>query len=88
MRIFPGVCGGCDFQAIELSGPLAAKADIIRDCLLRIGKIEVGRIEVIASPQEFGYRSRAKWHLDRIEQAVGYFKRDSHDVRIPINVRS
>ncbi len=75
-----GVCGGCDFQQLNYQAQLAAKADIIRDCLHRIGKIEAGPIEVIASPQEFGYRSRAKWHLDRIEQAVGYFKRDSHDV--------
>jgi len=75
-----GVCGGCDFQQIAYPGQLQAKSDIIRDCLHRIGKIDIESIDVIASPQEFGYRSRAKWHLDRIEQAVGYFRRDSHDV--------
>ncbi len=75
-----GVCGGCDFQQMNYQSQIAAKADIIRDCLHRIGKVDVENIEVIASPAEFGYRSRAKWHLDRIEQAVGYYKRDSHDV--------
>lgn len=75
-----GKCGGCDFQQMTYADQLAAKSGIIRDCLHRIGKIEVDDVEIIASPQQFGYRSRAKWHLDRIEQTVGYYRRDSHDV--------
>ena len=65
---------------MEYASQLAAKVGIIRDCLHRIGKIEVDDVEIVGSPQEFGYRSRAKWHLDRIEQTIGYFRRDSHDV--------
>ena len=75
-----GTCGGCDFQQMEYASQLAAKVGIIRDCLHRIGKIEVDDVEIVGSTQEFGYRSRAKWHLDRIEQTIGYFRRDSHDV--------
>ncbi|MEO7659831.1 MAG: class I SAM-dependent RNA methyltransferase [Pyrinomonadaceae bacterium] len=75
-----GSCGGCDFQQLDYPAQLEAKADIIRDCLHRIGKIEVDKIDMIISPQEFGYRSRAKWHLDPIEQTFGYFRRDSHEV--------
>lgn len=75
-----GICGGCDFQQLNYRAQLSAKADIIRDCLHRIGKIDIDEVAVIGSPQEFGYRSRAKWHLDRMERAIGYFKRDSHDV--------
>jgi 23S rRNA (uracil1939-C5)-methyltransferase len=76
-----GTCGGCDFQQMQYAAQLDAKVGIIRDCLHRIGKIEhEGEIAMIASHNEFGYRSRARWHLDREKRAVGYFRRDSHDV--------
>lgn len=76
-----GKCGGCDFQQISYDGQVAAKVGIVRDCLHRIGKIEYeGEIPIITSPQEFGYRSRARWHLDRTARKFGYFRRDSHEV--------
>lgn len=76
-----GVCGGCDFQQMNYTAQLAAKSAIIRDCLHRIGKIEFeGDIAVAHGEREFGYRSRARWHVDRIESAIGYYKRDSHEV--------
>lgn len=76
-----GVCGGCDFQHLNYQAQLDAKVNIIRDCLTRIGKIEFDReIPIIASPQEFEYRSRARWHLDTERQAFGYKRRDSNDV--------
>lgn len=86
MRIVPpcpyfGKCGGCDFQQMSYAAQLEAKVGIIRDCLHRIGKIEFDcEIPIIASPQELNYRSRARWHIDRDEKAIGYFARDSHDV--------
>ena len=76
-----GICGGCDFQQMKYPAQLEAKVGIIRDCLHRIGKIEFdGKIPIIGSPNEFGYRSRARWHLDRDKRTIGYFRRDSHDV--------
>src|ERR1044071_5949428 len=36
-----GRCGGCDFQQLSYEAQLEAKAEIIRDCLHRIGKIEL-----------------------------------------------
>ncbi|MFM9903252.1 MAG: class I SAM-dependent RNA methyltransferase [Pyrinomonadaceae bacterium] len=76
-----GVCGGCDFQQMDYTAQLEAKAGIVRDCLHRIGKIEYeGDIPVIPSPNQFGYRSRARWHLDPQKQTLGYFQRDSHEV--------
>src|SRR5512138_3468798 len=35
-----GRCGGCDFQQMNYETQLAAKADIISDCLHRIAGIE------------------------------------------------
>jgi tRNA/tmRNA/rRNA uracil-C5-methylase (TrmA/RlmC/RlmD family) len=75
-----GSCGGCDFQQMNYGAQLSAKVCIIRDCLHRIGKIEHEAIDVIASPLEFGYRTRAQWHADVNEHTIGYFRRLSHDV--------
>ncbi|MBP6004330.1 MAG: class I SAM-dependent RNA methyltransferase [Pyrinomonadaceae bacterium] len=76
-----GTCGGCDFQQLDYRTQLSSKVAIIGDCIERIGKIRFEReIDIIPSPDEFGYRSRAKWHLDRETKAIGYFKRDSHEV--------
>ncbi|HVF46609.1 MAG TPA: hypothetical protein VNA17_03490, partial [Pyrinomonadaceae bacterium] len=86
LRIAPpcpyfGRCGGCDFQQLAYEAQLEAKIDIIRDCLHRIGRIEYEReIKIIPSPNEFGYRSRARWHLDCYKRAIGYMARDSHSV--------
>lgn len=76
-----GICGGCDMQQIDYAAQLDAKASIIRDCLQRIGKIDyTGEISMIASPQQFEYRSRARWHVDREKKAIGYFRPGSHDI--------
>ena len=77
-----GVCGGCDLQQLDYRTQLEAKRAIVRDCLVRIGKIDVGDddISIIGSPQEFAYRSRARWHLDRPNQRIGYMRRESNEV--------
>ncbi|MFN2502502.1 MAG: class I SAM-dependent RNA methyltransferase, partial [Pyrinomonadaceae bacterium] len=76
-----GVCGGCDFQQLDYKAQLAAKTGIIRDCLHRIGKIDLDDdIPMIGSPKDFSYRSRARWHLDRDTKTLGYYRRDSHEV--------
>jgi 23S rRNA (uracil1939-C5)-methyltransferase len=75
-----GTCGGCDFQQLNYEAQLAAKLGIISDCLRRIAKIDYdGEIPIIPSPP-LSYRSRARWHADGDTLALGYFKRDSHDV--------
>jgi len=80
-----GTCGGCNFQQMSYAAQLEAKAGLVRDCLQRIGKITYeADIPVIPSPQEFGYRSRARWQIDRDAKAVGYYARNSHEV-IDIN---
>lgn len=76
-----GRCGGCDMQHLEYKAQLDAKIGIIRDCLERIGKISFGgAIEMVPCPQTFEYRSRARWHIDRENQRLGFYARESHDV--------
>ena len=76
-----GRCGGCDFQQMSYDEQLRAKVGIVRDCLVRIGRLDYEReIEIVASPKPFGYRSRAQWHVETRGGRIGYFRRHSHDV--------
>lgn len=75
-----GRCGGCDFQQLAYEHQLAAKAEIIRDCLHRIARIEVPEIVVTPSPRDWRYRMRAMWQIDQDEQTVGYYERGSRRV--------
>lgn len=76
-----GRCGGCDFQQLTYEKQLAAKADIIRDCLHRIARLEdVPEIVVTPSPRDWRYRMRAMWQIDRDEQTIGYYERGSRRV--------
>jgi 23S rRNA (uracil1939-C5)-methyltransferase len=78
---YVGRCGGCDFQQMNYAAQLDSKIEIIRDNMQRIGKIEYENdIEIIPSPQEFGYRLRAQWHLDTNRREIGYYARDSRDL--------
>lgn len=76
-----GRCGGCDFQQLTYETQLAAKAEIIRDCLHRIARLEnVPEIVVTPSPNDWRYRMRATWQIDRELQRVGYYERGSRRV--------
>jgi 23S rRNA (uracil1939-C5)-methyltransferase len=86
MRVEPpcpyfGRCGGCDFQQLTYEAQLAAKAEMIRDCLHRIARFEnVPEILVTPSPNTWRYRMRATWQIDREEQMIGYYERGSRRV--------
>jgi 23S rRNA (uracil1939-C5)-methyltransferase len=75
-----GRCGGCDFQQLTYEAQLKAKAEIIRDCLHRIARLEVPQVTVVPSPTPWHYRARATWQLDADQQAMGYYERGSRRV--------
>lgn len=76
-----GRCGGCDFQQLTYEAQLAAKAEIIRDCLHRITRLEnIPEIVVTPSPNSWRYRMRAMWQIDQEQQTVGYYERGSRRV--------
>ena len=76
-----GRCGGCDFQQLAYENQLAAKAEIIRDCLHRIARLEVvPEIVVTPSPRDWRYRMRAMWQIDQGEGTIGYYERGSRRV--------
>jgi 23S rRNA (uracil1939-C5)-methyltransferase len=76
-----GRCGGCDFQQLTYEAQLAAKAEMIRDCLHRIARLDnVPDVVVTPSPNEWRYRMRATWQIDREQRTVGYYERGSRRV--------
>jgi 23S rRNA (uracil1939-C5)-methyltransferase len=57
-------CGGCHYQNLSYGNQLKAKADILRDQLKRIGKIENPPVKpMIASDHEWHYRNHLQFHL-------------------------
>jgi len=89
-RIQPGcphfrVCGGCDYQHIEIAEQVRLKKEILRETLSRLGGIEwTGEIqEHTAEP--YGYRNRAQWAFrDAMPRAFGYFLPESGHI-LPID---
>lgn len=77
-----GRCGGCDFQQLDYEAQLTAKVEIIRDCLRRVARVEPpAEIPITPSPEQWRYRSRARWQHDPVRKHLGYFERGSHRVR-------
>lgn len=75
-----GRCGGCDFQQLTYEAQLQTKVEMIRDCLHRIAKLEVGDIPITPSVNEWHYRSRATWQLDSAARLLGYFERGTNRI--------
>lgn len=72
-----GECGGCAWQHVAYPAQLEAKRAIVADALVRIGGIEVGAIEMVASPKPYAYRGRAR--LLAQGGRVGFRRRRSHE---------
>ncbi len=89
-RIDPGCryfeqCGGCHYQHIPYERQLAFKAQILRETLQRVGKIELKcEIQLHPSPP-WNYRNRTRLQV-RTDPAfaLGYYRFASHDF-LPIS---
>jgi tRNA/tmRNA/rRNA uracil-C5-methylase (TrmA/RlmC/RlmD family) len=76
-----GPCGGCDFQHLTYETQLAAKVDIVRDCLRRIAGIEPpDELPIVPSPRQWGYRARAEWQYDGAVRLIGSYERGTHRI--------
>ncbi len=76
-----GRCGGCDFQHLSYDAQLRAKTGIVRDCLRRIGGIDLASDPaIVPSPLPLAYRTRAEWHTEAATRRVGYLARLSATV--------
>ena len=67
-----GACGGCHYQHTSYEQQLEIKAEILRETLRRIAKVEPPEVQAHASPP-WGYRNRTRLGvLSRPEFAFGY----------------
>jgi len=75
-----GVCGGCHYQHLSYQAQLQVKTDILRDQLMRIGKIQDPPVQpMVASPQEWNYRNHVQFHLSPTGK-LGYIQANSQDM--------
>jgi 23S rRNA (uracil1939-C5)-methyltransferase len=67
-----GICGGCHYQHLPYEEQLKAKTEILRDQLIRIGKIENPLVQpMVPSPSPWNYRNHVQFHLTD-EGKLGY----------------
>ena len=76
-----GRCGGCHYQHIGYHDQLAFKAEILKETLRRVAKVDLPiEIETHASPP-LNYRNRTRFHLRSLpEFAIGYFRHGSREL--------
>ena len=58
-----GICGGCDYQHIPYEPQLQYKAQILRETLRRLGRIEWPGEIAVHSSHPWNYRNRAQWKV-------------------------
>lgn len=58
-----GECGGCQFQHLDYATQVAAKADFVRDALVRTGGFDWPQPVVVHHAEPWGYRVRTQLKL-------------------------
>ncbi|MCX6026502.1 MAG: class I SAM-dependent RNA methyltransferase [Chloroflexi bacterium] len=75
-----GECGGCHLQHMHYAAQLAAKSDVLREQLRRLGGVEAPPLqEAIASPAEWNYRNHVQFSL-AADGRLGYMRQGSRHV--------
>lgn len=77
---FYNKCGGCDWLHIDYDYQRNSKREIFVEQLRRVGKVEdIPEIKTI-SADEFGYRIRAQFKVNKKNMEIGFFKKESNDI--------
>lgn len=75
-----GECGGCHYQHMPYESQLAAKTEILREQLKRIGGLDDPPIQPgIPSPQPYYYRNHVEFHLTS-QGRLGFYKAGTNEV--------
>lgn len=75
-----GECGGCHYQHMPYAAQLAAKAEVLREQLQRLGGLDAPPIAApLASPAEWDYRNHIQFSLTR-DGRLGYMRPASRSV--------
>jgi len=76
-----GKCGGCSWQHVGYEQQLLAKQQVLADALWRGARVDgVCVSDTIASPAQYGYRSRVQFKLHSTSGGlrIGFFHGNSH----------
>lgn len=75
-----GMCGGCHYQYMPYKSQLTLKAEILRDQLTRIGRIDDPPVQLtVKSPKPIHYRNHVQFQLTK-DGKLGYHKLRSKEV--------
>ena len=74
---FYGICGGCQLQHVDYNFQLTLKAEILKDLIKRIAKIEIDTVPV-RSLRQFNYRYRAQFKVG--SSGIGFYKEGTREL--------
>ena len=76
-----GACGGCHYQHTDYEQQLAIKADILKENLRRLAKVELAGILHVHPSPPWNYRNRTRLRVQTLPAfAVGFYKFNSHEL--------
>ncbi|MFC0625389.1 class I SAM-dependent RNA methyltransferase [Kribbella deserti] len=75
---YAGVCGGCDFQHVDLDYQRVLKAEVVRDSLRRIGGIERDVVMEAPGGDGLGWRTRMRYAV--VDGRPGMYAHRSHEL--------
>src|SRR5579883_195035 len=79
------VCGGCQYQHIEIAEQVRQKREILRETLGRLGGVNWSGEIAAHTGEPYGYRNRGQWaYRDALPRALGYFQNESARI-VPID---
>ena len=84
---FFGRCGGCQYQHFRPEQQSITKGEILRETLLRIGKIAWEQEIPLHTARPLGYRNQAQFKVSAAQEAsveIGFYQAESHRL-VPIN---
>lgn len=75
-------CGGCVFRHINYKAEAEIKENFVKDCLKRIGHIDIPVEPIIAPSGRDAYRNKAQFPLSQTDDGlkIGFFSQHSHRV--------
>lgn len=80
----PGLCGGCDFQHVDLAAQRRLKADVVREQLRRVARLDVDVVVEAVPGDDAGLRWRTRQrYVPLPDGGRGMRKHRSHEV-VPV----
>ncbi|MBI5741251.1 MAG: class I SAM-dependent RNA methyltransferase [Nitrospirae bacterium] len=73
-----GACGGCQLQHIPYKLQIEIKEEVLRDCLRRLAKTEVGLSGPLFDDDPWNYRLRGQFKVS--DRGLGFYREDTREV--------